>query len=81
MKCRTVENERGKEFVLTENEEKYVRAIERLARMDTGRIELFGSGDLSVRIDGCWSGDNIDLYVKGRVICEGGDGGDENPDL
>ena len=81
MKCRTVWNERDKEFVLTEDEEKYVRALERLSKMDAGRIELFGSGMLSVRIDGCWSGDNIDGFVKVRVGCEGGDGGDENPEL
>jgi hypothetical protein len=41
MECRTVIDTQGREFELTEQEEKVVRAIERLERMDFGRIELF----------------------------------------
>jgi len=77
MKCRTVYTPRDEEFLLTETEEKYVRALERLAKMNPGRIRLMGSGDLSVRINDCWADDNIDGYVNCVGFkCEGGDGGD-----
>lgn len=76
MKCREVKTHRGEWFTLTEEEEKYVRALERLSKMNPGRIELMGNGTLSVRINGCWHNDNIDGSVDTFIKCEGGDGGD-----
>lgn len=76
MKCREVTTYRGDDFTLTEDEEKFVRALERLSKMPMGRIELMASGTVSVRIGGQWHDDNIDGYVKCRLSCEGGDGGD-----
>lgn len=54
MNCRTVTDNSGRTFDLTIEEEKFVRAIERLEKLDSGRLELFGSGSLSIRIDGGW---------------------------
>lgn len=76
MKCREVSNRRGEDFILTENEERYVRALERLNKMDPGRIYLMANGRISVRINGCWHDDNIDAYCDVNIPCEGGDGGD-----
>ena len=73
MNCRKVQDYDGNIFTLTIEEEKYVKAIERLERMDVGRIRLFGNGQLLIRING-------DLYknqiIGTQVQCEGGDGGD-----
>lgn len=76
MKCREVKTFRGEWFTLTEDEEKYVRALERLSKMNPGRIELMANGLLSVRINGGWHDDNIDGSVNTYIRCEGGDGGD-----
>ena len=76
MKTREVTTHQGKDFKLTEDEEKFVRALERLSKMPMGRLELMASGTLSVRIDGLWHANNIDGYIKGMIFCEGGDGGD-----
>lgn len=76
MKCREVITRRGEEYTLTEDEEKYVRALERLSKMDAGRIRLFGNGSLSVRFIDEWQDDSIDGSVNVFIRCEGGDGGD-----
>lgn len=64
MKCREVRNYRGEQFTLTEDEEKYVRTLERLSKMNTGRIRLMADGTISVRINDQWHDDNIDLPVN-----------------
>ena len=73
MNCRTVTDNNNREFELTEEEEKVVRAIERLEKMEFGRLELFGSGRLSIRINGGWSENDFQLT---NIPCDGGDGGD-----
>ena len=73
MNCRTVVDTSGREFTLTIEEEKIVRAIERLEKMEFGRLELFGSGLLSIRINGGWSDNEI---IGTSIRCDGGDGGD-----
>jgi hypothetical protein len=75
MNCRTVKDTKGREFELTENEEKYIRAIERIERMDSGRVELFANGRLHIRINGNWY--ENELYPT-SIICDGGDGGDNS---
>lgn len=76
MICRTVKNYKGEEYLLTIDEEKYVRALERLSKMDSGRLELMANGTLSIRINGCWHEDNIDNSCNIDIRCEGGEGGD-----
>lgn len=73
MVCREVKDNDGNVFLLTIEEEKYVRAIERLEKMDAGRIRLFGSGRLNVRINGIYYRNEI---FGTEIQCEGGDGGD-----
>lgn len=73
MKCRTVTDTQGRQFELTENEEKLVRAIERLEKMDFGRIMLFSNGTLDLRINGNW---HENSFQTTSISCEGGDGGD-----
>lgn len=79
MICREVTNGKGEDFLLTPDEEKYIRALERLSKMKRGRIRLFANGVLSVRINDSWSEDEIDGYVNQSILCEGGDGGDSKP--
>ena len=76
MNCRTVFNHKGEEFQLTENEERYLRALERISKMDSGRLNLMASGDISVRINDFSHDDNIDSFHNVTIACEGGDGGD-----
>lgn len=76
MKCREVITRRGDEYILTEEEEKYARALERLSKMDAGRIRLFANGIISVRFIDEWQDDSIDGSVSVFIKCEGGDGGD-----
>lgn len=76
MKCREVSNRKGEDFVLTEDEERYVRALERLSKMNPGRICLMANGRVSVRMNEQWHDDNIDAYCSVNIPCEGGDGGD-----
>lgn len=76
MKGRIVYTHRGEEFELTEVEEKYLRALERISKMDSGRLKLMANGTISVRINDYWHDDNIDGSHKVWIICEGGDGGD-----
>lgn len=38
MKCREVKAHRGEWFTFTEEEEKYVRVLEKLSKMNSGRI-------------------------------------------
>lgn len=73
MKCREVTDTAGREFELTESEEKFVRALERLEKMDQGRIHLFANGRINLRING-WEYENDFGVVS--VSCDGGDGGD-----
>ena len=73
MNCRTVTDNSGRDFELTKEEEKVVRAIERLEKMDFGRLELFGHGQLSIRINGNWSEND---FLITDIKCDGGDGGD-----
>lgn len=68
-----VRNECGEEFELTENEEKFLKAIKRLEKLDSGRLCLFGSGNLWVRFGGFSSYRTIHNTT---IKCEGGDGGD-----
>lgn len=74
MKVSTVTNNAGEEFELTIEEEKFFRAIKRLEKMDSGRLCLFGNGQLSIRINDSWHKDKIYLT---SIFCEGGDGGDD----
>jgi hypothetical protein len=74
MKTREVTNNRGETFVLTEAEERYYRALKRLEKMSPGRLRLFGNGNLSIRINDCWYGDEVEIL---NIFCEGGDGGDD----
>lgn len=76
MKCREVWNRKGEDFILTEDEERFVRALERLSKMNPGRICLMANGTLSVRINDQWQDDNIDACCNVHISCEGGDGGD-----
>ena len=76
MKCREVWNRRDEHFTLTEDEERYLRALERLRKMNPGRICLMANGRVSVRINEQWHDDNIDAYCSVDIPCEGGDGGD-----
>jgi len=67
----------GREIYLTPDEAKVIRTIMRLEKMDFGRLVLFGSGQLDVRIEnadgGAWAKDSI---YSTTIRCEGGDGGD-----
>lgn len=76
MKFREVWNRKGEDFILTEVEERFVRALERLSKMNPGRIRLMANGTLSVRINDQWQDDNIDACCNASISCEGGDGGD-----
>jgi hypothetical protein len=75
MKCREVKDSDGNEFTLTEDEERFVRAIERIEKMNTGRLFLFGDGHLSIRINDYWYQNEI---ISTDIFCEGGDGGDRH---
>ncbi len=74
--CRTVLTHDGEEFVLTENEEKFIRALERLSKQNAGRLNLIANGTISIRINGYWHKHNIDAFHQVNILCEGGDGGD-----
>ena len=63
MKCREVWNRRDEHFTLTEDEERYLRALERLSKMNPGRICLMANGRVSVRINEQWHDDNIDCLI------------------
>ncbi len=76
MKCREVTTLRGDDFTLTEDEEKYLRALERISKMNPGRIELIANGTIDVRINGEWA-DSSFYNHKVKIRCEGGDGGDD----
>lgn len=76
MNNRTVYTHRGEEFELTDIEEKYLRALEKISKMDSGRLNLMANGTISVRINDYWYDDNIDGSHKVLIYCEGGDGGD-----
>jgi hypothetical protein len=69
-----VKNERGEEFELTLEEEKFLKAIKCLAKMKTGRLQLFGDGTLTVRFGGQSSYRTI---YQTSMSCAGGDGGDD----
>lgn len=73
MICRTVTDNDGNEFELTIEEEKFVRAIEKLEKMRSGRLSLFASGSIDIRINGTWYQNQI---ITTSIFCEGGDGGD-----
>lgn len=72
-------DEAGREFELTHDEELYYRALKRLERYAKrqGRIELFGNGQLNIRINGGWAENNFDQVLG--IRCDGGDGGDYSP--
>lgn len=76
MKCREVKTDEGVWYTLTEDEERYIRALERLSKLPSGRIELMANGRISVRLGGPWNKDNIDGHCNVSICCEGGDGGD-----
>jgi hypothetical protein len=69
-----VTNNNGDEFELTKEEEKYLRAIKRLEKLKSGRLNLFGSGRLSVRLGG---DSNYRTVYDADIYCAGGDGGDD----
>ena len=68
-----VENVYGEIFELTDNEEKFLKAIKRLEKMHPGRLYLFGNGMMSVRINGLGAQNTI---YSSTIQCDGGDGGD-----
>jgi hypothetical protein len=76
MNCRTVINQRGEQYNLSETEERYLRALERLGKMDSGRLRLMANGTISIRINGNWHDNNIDGSHTATIYCDGGDGGD-----
>lgn len=65
--------EGGQEVVLSENEIKVMRILNKLEKMDFERIRLFGNGSLSVRLGGGGHQNEIAFY---SIPCDGGDGGD-----
>lgn len=69
-----VRNERGEEFDLTLEEEKFLKAVKRLAKMKSGRLLLFANGSLFVRLGGQ---SHYRTICETGVRCEGGDGGDD----
>lgn len=69
-----VTNHKGETFELTDKEEKFLKAIKRIQKMDSGRLKLFGNGLLSVRLGGY---SYYRTIHDTRIICEGGDGGDD----
>lgn len=73
MNCRTVTDNAQRDFNLTIEEEKFMRAIERLEKLDPGRLRLFGNGQLSIRINDYWERNEV---LGTSILCEGGDGGD-----
>ena len=79
MECRKVwtYGNQEEDIQLTQGEEKFVRALERLSKMNPGRIMLMGTGELSVRLNTFNHRDNIDHCVKVSITCEGVDGGDD----
>jgi len=68
-----VTNNKGESFELTKDEEKFLRAIKRLEKLDPGRFFLFGSGQLTLRFEGI---SQYRVVYSPRISCEGGDGGD-----
>lgn len=75
MKCREVRTLRGEEYTLTQDEEKYVRALEQLSKMNLGSIRLSANGKISVRYLDSRLEDSIDYYTKVRINCKGGNNG------
>ncbi len=75
-----VNTDDGQEIELTEEETKFFKAVKRLQKLKQGRVYLFGSGFLDIRI---YDGDK-NFGFAGSIIhsttirCEGGDGGDFN---
>lgn len=70
----------GTEVELTEDEEKVLRALRRLEKLDFGRLLLFGaSGTASLRVVDSelgLKGDNDSEIEYFNIPCDGGDGGD-----
>ena len=66
----------GRNFILTDDEVKFINTIKRLEKMKPGRLRLFGNGSLSIRINDIWADNEIMLT---SIYCEGGDGGDKAP--
>jgi hypothetical protein len=69
-----VENLRGEKFELTKDEEKFLKAIIKLEKLRYGRLHLFGSGTLTVRLGG---NSSYRIIHSTQIYCEGGDGGDD----
>lgn len=68
------------EVELTQEESAFLRALRRLEKMPMGRLTLFGSGRLDIRLD---DGDKFDGFYGSQfetfeIRCEGGDGGDRS---
>jgi hypothetical protein len=68
-----VQNRNGEIFTLTTEEEKFLKAIKRLEKLNQGRLVLFGNGSLDVRMGGV---SNYRMIYGTSIYCEGGDGGD-----
>jgi hypothetical protein len=68
-----VKNQKGEIFTLTPKEEKFLKAIKRLEKLNQGRLVLFGNGLLDVRMGGI---SNYRSIYSTSIYCEGGDGGD-----
>lgn len=68
----------GREVELTPEETSFLRALRRLEKKPMGRLILFASGTLGVRLD---DGDEFDGFYGSQfesfdIHCDGGDGGD-----
>ena len=74
LKYMEVFNKRGKRYILTTEEEKFLKALKRLEKLNQGRLVLFGSGRLDVRLDGI---SNYRIIHETSIYCEGGAGGDD----
>ena len=75
MKTRWVTDTSGRELELTKDEEKVIRTLYRLNKMDFGRLMIFaGNGMLSARLNGGFY--EHEILTFGNIPCDGGDGGD-----
>jgi putative component of toxin-antitoxin plasmid stabilization module len=63
----------NREFQLTREEIRVLRALDRLQKMNFGRLRLFANGIIDVRINGRRS---ENLIATTSILCDGGDGGD-----
>lgn len=48
--CRTITTKQGDHLQLSKTEEKYLRLLENLSKVDPGRLKLYVEGDLGVSV-------------------------------